>query len=72
MNHILVQKVSHYKVITGNINRLYDFFQISIWISFWLCIYFFLTYRGSADNITVVVINLKDRKYSISEIKKNQ
>ncbi|GAB1862687.1 Protein phosphatase 1L [Camponotus japonicus] len=29
-------------------------------------------YRGSADNITVVVINLKDRKYSISEAKKNQ
>ncbi|XP_034196054.1 protein phosphatase 1L [Osmia lignaria lignaria] len=29
-------------------------------------------YRGSADNITVVVINLKDRKYSISETKKNQ
>ncbi|CAK9806671.1 Protein phosphatase 1L [Anthophora quadrimaculata] len=28
-------------------------------------------YRGSADNITVVVINLKDRKYSISEAKKN-
>lgn len=29
-------------------------------------------YRGSADNITVVVINLKDRKYSTSETKKNQ
>ncbi|OAD52854.1 Protein phosphatase 1L [Eufriesea mexicana] len=29
-------------------------------------------YRGSADNITVVVINLKDRKYIISEAKKNQ
>ncbi|XP_043794206.1 protein phosphatase 1L isoform X2 [Apis laboriosa] len=29
-------------------------------------------YRGSADNITVVVINLKDRKYSISEAKNNQ
>ncbi|XP_070162825.1 protein phosphatase 1L isoform X1 [Polyergus mexicanus] len=29
-------------------------------------------YRGSADNITVVVINLKNRKYSISEAKKNQ
>ncbi|XP_011866543.1 PREDICTED: protein phosphatase 1L [Vollenhovia emeryi] len=29
-------------------------------------------YRGSADNITVVVINLKDRKLSISEAKKNQ
>ncbi|XP_072750266.1 protein phosphatase 1L isoform X1 [Anoplolepis gracilipes] len=28
-------------------------------------------YRGSADNITVVVINLKNRKYSISEAKKN-
>ncbi|CAK9800621.1 Protein phosphatase 1L [Anthophora plagiata] len=28
-------------------------------------------YRGSADNITVVVINLKDRKYSILEAKKN-
>ncbi|XP_053977715.1 protein phosphatase 1L [Hylaeus anthracinus] len=28
-------------------------------------------YRGSADNITVVVINLKDRKYGISEAKKN-
>ncbi|XP_015430218.1 PREDICTED: protein phosphatase 1L isoform X2 [Dufourea novaeangliae] len=27
-------------------------------------------YRGSADNITVVVINLKDRKFGISEIKK--
>ncbi|XP_011706625.1 PREDICTED: protein phosphatase 1L [Wasmannia auropunctata] len=29
-------------------------------------------YRGSADNITVIVINLKDRKVSISEDKKNQ
>lgn len=29
-------------------------------------------YRGSADNITVVVINLRDRKYSMSEVKKNQ
>jgi len=28
--------------------------------------------RGSADNITVVVINLKDRKFSVSEAKKNQ
>ncbi|KOC71205.1 Protein phosphatase 1L [Habropoda laboriosa] len=28
-------------------------------------------YRGSADNITVVVINLKDRTYSISEAKKS-
>ncbi|XP_033328697.1 protein phosphatase 1L isoform X1 [Megalopta genalis] len=27
-------------------------------------------YRGSADNITVVVINLKDRKFVISEVKK--
>ncbi|XP_076668142.1 protein phosphatase 1L isoform X2 [Andrena cerasifolii] len=29
-------------------------------------------YRGSADNITVVVISLKDRKYNASEAKKNQ
>ncbi|KAL0128638.1 hypothetical protein PUN28_003788 [Cardiocondyla obscurior] len=29
-------------------------------------------YRGSADNITVVVINLKDRKVSISKTKKSQ
>ena len=29
-------------------------------------------YRGSADNITVVIISLKDRKYSTSEAKKNQ
>lgn len=29
-------------------------------------------YRGSADNITVLVINLRDRKFSISEVKKNQ
>jgi len=29
-------------------------------------------FRGSADNITVVVINLKDRKFSVSEAKKNQ
>ncbi|TGZ54804.1 protein phosphatase 1L [Temnothorax longispinosus] len=29
-------------------------------------------YRGSADNITVVVINLKDRKFSVSEARKNQ
>lgn len=28
-------------------------------------------YRGSLDNITVVVINLKDHKYSISEAKRN-
>ncbi|XP_015607289.1 uncharacterized protein LOC107273519 isoform X1 [Cephus cinctus] len=28
-------------------------------------------YRGSLDNITVVVINLKDRKYNISENKKS-
>ncbi|XP_034950097.1 protein phosphatase 1L [Chelonus insularis] len=28
-------------------------------------------YRGSLDNITVVVINLKDRKYSVSEYKKH-
>ncbi|KAK0088749.1 hypothetical protein PV325_010856 [Microctonus aethiopoides] len=28
-------------------------------------------YRGSLDNITVVVINLKDRKYSISTLRKN-
>lgn len=27
-------------------------------------------YRGSLDNITVVVINLKDRKYSIAEMKR--
>ncbi|XP_039314941.1 protein phosphatase 1L isoform X3 [Solenopsis invicta] len=29
-------------------------------------------YRGSADNITVVVINLKDRKFGMSEAKRNQ
>ncbi|XP_012526700.1 protein phosphatase 1L isoform X3 [Monomorium pharaonis] len=29
-------------------------------------------YRGSADNITVVVINLKDRKFSIPEARRNQ
>jgi len=33
---------------------------------------FGISCRGSADNITVVVINLKDRKFSVSEIKKNQ
>ncbi|XP_076635042.1 protein phosphatase 1L isoform X1 [Colletes latitarsis] len=29
-------------------------------------------YRGSADNITVVVINLRNRKYGTSEAKKNE
>lgn len=63
-----MQKVSHYKAITGNTIRLTIFANIDLNQSFYY-VFVFLTYRGSADNITVVVINLKDRKYSISEIK---
>lgn len=70
MNHTLEQKVLHCKVTTGKIVH-YNIFNCFL-ILYILLIYILNIHRGSADNITVVVINLKDRKYSISETKKNQ
>lgn len=81
-----MQKALHYKVITGNISiknirvrkiiikDLFNRFSLMIKKKSMLShnIYLYKFYRGSSDNITVVVIDLRDKKYNGTESKRNQ